>query len=304
MSEEIRLDGRVAIVTGAGGGLGRAHALALAARGAAVVVNDLGAARDGAGSSDSPARLVVAEIESAGGRAVADASDIATPEGAQALAGAALSAFGRIDALVNNAGFLRDKSLAKMEPLDFEAVLRVHLTGSALMSRAVWPAMQEQGDGRIVMTTSAAGLYGNFGQSNYGAAKLGVIGLMNTLKLEGARHGIRVNAIAPVAATRMTEGTVPPEIVASTPPGLVSPAVILLCAQQCPVNGAIVVAGGGYFALARMVETEGIALAPADVTPEAVAQLIPRISDFTRAQGHDDALSALRVAVDAITSRE
>lgn len=304
MSQEITLDGRVAIVTGSGGGLGRAHALALAARGAAVVVNDLGAARDGAGSSDSPARQVVAEIEAAGGRAMADASDIATPEGAQALAEAALSVYGRIDALVNNAGFLRDKSLARMLPSDFEAVLRVHLTGSALMSRAVWPAMQQQGGGRIVMTTSAAGLYGNFGQSNYSAAKLGVIGLMNTLKLEGARHDIRVNAIAPVAATRMTESTVPPEIVASTPPELVSPAVVLLCAQDCPVNGAILVAGGGYFALARMVETEGVALAPGDVTAEAVAQLIPRIGDFGRAWSHDDAFSALRTAMGAIDSRK
>ena len=303
MSGAIRLDGRVAIVTGAGGGLGRAHALALAARGAAVVVNDLGAARDGAGASESPARRVVAEIEAAGGRAIADASDIATPDGAQALAGAAMDAFGRIDALVNNAGFLRDKSLAKMDPGDFEAVLRVHLTGSALMARAVWPAMQQQGGGRIVMTTSAAGLYGNFGQSNYGAAKLGAVGLMHTLRLEGARHDIRVNTIAPVAATRMTEGTIPPEIVAATPPELVSPAVVLLCAQDCPLDGAIVVAGGGYFALARMVETQGIALPPESATPEALAAALPRIGDFTTAQGHDDAFSALRTALEAIGKR-
>lgn len=301
MSDHIRLDGRVAIVTGAGGGLGRAHARLLASRGAAVVVNDLGTARDGAGASDSLAQRVVTEIEAAGGYAIADASDIASPEGAQTLVAAALSAFGRIDALVNNAGFLRDKSLAKMDPADFEAVVRVHLTGSALMSRAVWPTMQAQGGGRIVMTTSAAGLYGNFGQSNYGAAKLGAIGLMNTLKLEGARHDIRVNAIAPVAATRMTEGTVPPEIVAATPPELVSPAVVLLCAQECPLNGAIVIAGGGYFALARMMESVGVTLQPTEVTPEAVAKIIPGIADFTGAQGHDDAFAALGVALDAIS---
>ena len=303
MTDTIRLDGRVAIVTGAGGGLGRAHALALAARGAFVVVNDLGAARDGAGASDSPARRVVAQIAAAGGRAIADASDISTADGAQALADAALTAFGRIDALVNNAGFLRDKSLAKMDPADFEAVIRVHLTGSALMSRAVWPAMQAQGGGRIVMTTSAAGLYGNFGQSNYGAAKLGTVGLMHTLRLEGARHDIRVNAIAPVAATRMTEGTIPPEIVAATPPELVSPAVVLMCAQDCPLNGAILVAGGGYFALARMMEAPGIALPPEGTTPEALAAALPQIGDFTSARGHDDAFSALRVALDAIGGR-
>ena len=198
MPQTIRFDERVAIVTGAGGGLGRSHALALAQRGALVLVNDLGGSVQGQGGDQAAAQQVVNEITAAGGNALANFDNIATPQGAQALVDAAIKAFGRVDVLINNAGILRDKSLVKMDPTDIEAVIRVHLMGSALCSRAVWPVFQERQYGRIVMTTSAAGLYGNFGQSNYAAAKMGLVGLMNALKDEGARYGIRVNTIAPV----------------------------------------------------------------------------------------------------------
>lgn len=240
---------------------------------------------------------MVATITAAGGQAVANADDIATPEGAERLIAQALSAFGRVDMLVNNAGYLRDKSFSKMPLDDFEAVVRVHLMGSVYCCKAAWPVMQAQSYGRIVMTTSAAGLYGNFGQSNYAAAKLGVVGLMATLKLEGARHGIRVNAIAPVAATRMTEGTIAPDIVARTPPEMVSPAVTYLCSQACALNGEILVAGGRHFALARMVETRGITLSGSQVTPEAIAARLGEIRDLGAARPHDDALSALQATL-------
>jgi NAD(P)-dependent dehydrogenase (short-subunit alcohol dehydrogenase family) len=299
----IRFDGRVAIVTGAGGGLGRAHALLLAARGAAVVVNDLGGSLQGvqrAGGDDAAAARVVREIEAAGGRAIADTHDIATPEGAQALADAALAAFGRIDILINNAGILRDKTLVKMAPADFEAVVRVHLLGSAWCSRAVWPAMQQQQYGRIVMTTSAAGLYGNFGQSNYAAAKLGIVGLANSLALEGEKHGIRVNTIAPVALTRMTEDLPFARMLGEATPERVAAGVAFLASEACAFSGTVLAAGAGYFSTVRIVEGVGVHAAAAEqVTPEFVAAHWSRIADGAGARPFASAGDALVAAFSA-----
>jgi NAD(P)-dependent dehydrogenase (short-subunit alcohol dehydrogenase family) len=296
----IRFDGRVAVITGAGGGLGRAHARLLAARGAAVVVNDLGGSVDGKGSGSggdaSAAERVVAEITAAGGQALANHDDIATPAGAQRLADAALAAFGRIDVLVNNAGILRDKTLAKMEPADFEAVVRVHLLGSAWCSRAVLPAMQRQQYGRIVMTTSAAGLYGNFGQSNYGAAKLGIVGLMNSLKLEAARHGILVNTVAPVALTRMTEGLPLAHLMKDATPERVAAGVAFLASEQCAHSGIVLAAGAGYFSTVSIVEGLGVHAAADEVSPEFVAAQWDRIADPSGARSFEHAVAALEGA--------
>ena len=221
----IRFDGKVAIVTGAGGGLGREHALELARRGAKVVVNDLGGAVDGTGGSSAAAAKVVDEIEALGGDAIANGGSVSDPAGAQSMVDDAVKAYGTADILINNAGILRDKSFKKMTHDDFEAVVKVHLIGSMYCTKAVWPVMEAKGYGRIVMTTSSSGLYGNFGQSNYGAAKLGLVGLMNTLKLEGGRKGVRVNTIAPVAATRMTADIgIPEEVMQKLKPELVTPA--------------------------------------------------------------------------------
>ena len=268
----IRFDGRVAVVTGAGGGLGRAHALLLAARGAAVVVNDLGGSLAGQGGAAAAASGMVREIEAAGGRALASFDDIATPEGAQALIDAALGAFGRVDILVNNAGILRDRTLRNLAPADFEAVVRVHLQGSAWCSRAALAPMQAQHYGRIVMTTSAAGLYGNFGQSNYGAAKLGVVGLMNSLKAEGAKYGITVNTVAPVALTRMTEGLPLARMLGEASPERVAAGVARLASEACAESGVILSAGAGYFSTVRIVEGRGLHLPLEEVSPESVAE--------------------------------
>ncbi|MBL8325994.1 MAG: SDR family NAD(P)-dependent oxidoreductase [Rubrivivax sp.] len=289
----LRFDQRVAIVTGAGGGLGRAHALLLASRGAAVVVNDLGGSVDGAGGSDAAASQVVREIEAAGGRAIANFENIASAEGAARLAGAALAAFGRIDILINNAGILRDKTLHKMDTADFEAVVRVHLLGSAWCSRAVLPAMQQQQYGRIVMTTSAAGLYGNFGQSNYAAAKLGVVGLMNTLKLEGEKHGIRVNTVAPVALTRMTEGLPFARMLTEATPERVAAGVAWLVHESCEESGIVLAAGAGYYSAVRIVENLGVHAGDEAATPEFVAANWSRITDTAGARPFRDAGAAL-----------
>ena len=300
MEADLRFDGQVAVVTGAGGGLGRAHARLLASRGAAVVVNDLGGGVDGVGGSDSPARRVVAEIEEAGGRALANADDIATPEGAQRLVQAAVQAFGRLDVLVNNAGILRDKTLVKMEPADFEAVVRVHLLGSAWCSRAALPVMQAQQYGRIVMTTSAAGLYGNFGQANYGAAKLGLVGLMNALKIEAARHGVRVNTIAPVALTRMTEGLPLASLIGDASPEHVSAGVAFLASRACDFSGVVLAAGAGYFSTVRIVEGLGVHAPAGQASPEFVAA---NWADIDAAEGARPFPGAVEALVAAFSGR-
>ena len=275
---DIRFDGRVAIVTGAGGGLGRQHALELARRGAKVVVNDVGAALDGSGGSSEAAAAVVAEIKAAGGEAIADGGSVTDDAGAANLVKAAVDAFGRLDILVANAGILRDKSFAKMELADFEAVVGVHLMGTVKPLRHAWLLMREQKYGRVVVTTSSTGLYGNFGQANYGAAKLSLVGLMNTLRIEGERDNIRVNAISPVAATRMTEHILPPPLAERLKPEYVSPGVAYLASEEAP-NGVILTAGAGVFSVARIYETEGAYLGDGGLSAEEVRDNWSRIAD-------------------------
>ncbi len=277
---DIRFDGKVAIVTGAGGGLGRQHALELARRGARVVVNDLGAAMDGSGGSSTAAEAVVAEIKAAGGEALANGSSVTDAAGVERMVKDAMDAWGRVDILIANAGVLRDRSFSKMTMDDFDFVMDVHLMGTVQCAKAVWEIMKAQNYGRIVVTTSSTGLYGNFGQTNYGAAKLGIIGFMNTLKLEGQKNNIHVNAISPVAGTRMTEALMPPEVLARLAPEFVTPGVVFLCSEDAP-TGAILTAGGGAFALARLYETEGVFLSDAALTVESVRDQWTRIADET-----------------------
>jgi len=236
---------------------------------------------------------VVDDITRAGGRATANVDDIATPEGAQRLVQMAVDTYGRLDVLINNAGILRDKSLVKMEPADFEAVVRVHLLGSTWCTRAAWPVMQAQQYGRVVMTTSAAGLYGNFGQSNYGAAKLGLVGLMNSLKEEGAKHGIAVNTVAPVALTRMTEGIALGAMMAGADPEKVTAGVLFLASEACGFSGEILSAGGGYFSRVQIVEGAGVRAPQGEVTPEFVARAWAGIADMSAARPYTNASAAL-----------
>jgi len=278
----INFEGRVAIVTGAGGGLGRCHALELARRGAKVVVNDLGGAMDGTGGSSEAARKVVEEIRAAGGEAIANGGSVSDPAGARSMVQEAMQAWGRVDILINNAGILRDKSFSKMTVEDFRAVLEVHLMGAMYCTKEVWPIMREQNYGRIVMTTSPSGLYGNFGQTNYGAAKLGLVGFMNTLKIEGAKNNVHTNAIAPVAATRMTESLMPAEALKRLGPELVTPAVLYLCSEQAP-NGVVMQAAGGRYSIACIVENAGVDLG-ADATVDDIAANYERIADLTGAR--------------------
>lgn len=278
---DIRFDNRVAIVTGAGGGLGRCHALELARRGAKVVVNDLGGSLDGSGGSTEAADNVVKEIEAMGGEAFANGSSVTDDAGVKKMIDDTMNRWGRIDVIVANAGILRDKSFHKMSIDDFNLVMDVHVMGSVKPIHMAWPIMREQNYGRIMVTTSSTGLYGNFGQANYGAAKLGLVGLMNTLKIEGAKYDIRVNALCPVAATRMTEGLMPDEIFEQLKPEYVSPGMINLVKEDAP-SGMILSAAAGAFAAARIEEAKGAYVGrDDDLTAEAVAAKWDEISDFS-----------------------
>ena len=278
----IRFDNQVAIVTGAGNGLGRAHALALAARGAKVVVNDFGGARDGTGGSTAAADEVVALIKEQGGDAIANAANVVNYSDVEAMVQQAMDTWGRVDILVNNAGILRDKTFAKMELADFDTVMDVHLKGSVNCTKAVWGIMREQEYGRIVMTTSSSGLYGNFGQSNYGAAKMAVVGFMNTLVLEGEKYNIRVNALAPAAATRMTTDLgIDEKHLELMTPEAVTTGLLTLCHRDSP-NRTILCAGAGGYAATMIYETDGIYLAPEERTPE---NIMARWSEVTDSRG-------------------
>ncbi|MEH6832525.1 MAG: SDR family NAD(P)-dependent oxidoreductase [Sulfitobacter sp.] len=285
---DIRFDNRVAIVTGAGVGLGRSHALGLAARGAKVVVNDLGVSRDGTGSSSEAALDVVEEIKAMGGEAMAHGADVSDEAAVKDMVAQAMDAWGRIDICVNNAGILMDKTFAKMDMAAFRKVVDVHLIGSANVAHACWPIMREQKYGRIVLTSSASGLYGNFGQSNYGAAKAAMLGLMNVLHMEGARDNIRVNTLAPTAATRMTADLLPAEAQELLAPETITPGLLYLVSEGAP-SQVILGAGAGSFAETRIYETQGITLMGDDNTPEAVAARFAEIRDDTNQQQLGDA---------------
>jgi len=280
----IRYDNRVAIVTGSGVGLGRSHALLLASRGAKVVVNDPGGAVDGTGGAAAVADRVVAEIKAAGGEAVASYASVADEESAQSIIDTAMNTWGRVDILVNNAGVLRDKAFNNMTIADYEFVNAVHHFGTVFCTKAAWPIMRKQQYGRIVVTTSGSGTVGNFGQANYGAAKMAVNGLINVLRHEGAKYNIRCNAISPSALTRMTESLLPPDIGPWMKPELVSPMVAWLCSEECDQNGEIMAATAGGYARVQYFVTEGVQFDPAEpVTIEMVAASIDRIRDLATA---------------------
>lgn len=278
---EIRFDGKTAIVTGAGGGLGRCHALELARRGANVVVNDLGGSVDGMGGNSEAAEKVVAEIEAMGGKAIANGSSVADDAGVQKMIDDTMSAFGRIDIIIANAGILRDKSFSKITMEDFDLITDVHLMGSVKPFKAAWEIMKEQQYGRLVVTTSSTGLYGNFGQTNYGAAKLGLVGLMNSLKQEGAKYNIKVNAVCPVAATRMTESLMPQAMLDALKPEYVTPGVMNLVKEDAP-TGMVLSCAAGAFSMAQIRETKGAYVGVGDaLTAEAVAAKWDEITDTT-----------------------
>ncbi|BBZ01391.1 serine/threonine protein kinase [Mycolicibacterium chitae] len=276
---------RVVVVTGAGGGLGREYALTLAKEGAAVVVNDLGGARDGSGSGSAMADQVVAEIKSAGGRAVANYDSVAEPEGAENIIKTALDEFGKVDGVVSNAGILRDGTFHKMSYDNWDSVLKVHLYGGYNVIRAAWPHFREQGFGRVVVATSTSGLFGNFGQANYGAAKLGLVGMINTLAQEGAKYDIKANAIAPIAATRMTEDILPPEVLANLKPEFVAPVVAYLCTEEVPDSASIFIVGGGKVQRTALFQNEGVTFSTA-----------PSVDDIAARWSEIDDLSAAKLA--------
>ncbi|WP_342640470.1 SDR family NAD(P)-dependent oxidoreductase [Rhodoligotrophos ferricapiens] len=291
----IRLDGRVAVVTGAGNGLGRVYARYLSSLGAHVVVNDLGGKPDGTEQSTRPADQVVEEIRAAGGKAAASYHNVAEMEGAQGIAQTALDAFGRLDILVHNAGILRDKTLLKMEEADFRAVLDVHLMGGVFCTKAALPAMFEQGYGRIVLATSSSALYGLFGQSNYAAAKLGLVGFANAVKFELERKGVLINCVAPSAMTRLTEGLVEERMAVKMLPDFVAPAVAYLASEECKFTGRIMTAGARHFALDQMMESAGVTFeGTAPITVDMLADRIEEVADFSKAtpfvSGHEQLL--------------
>ncbi|HET8996959.1 MAG TPA: SDR family oxidoreductase [Acetobacteraceae bacterium] len=282
---DVRFDDRVAIVTGAGAGIGRCHALLLASRGAKVVVNDPGGAVDGTGTASSVADKVVAEIKAAGGEAVANYDSVAEEQAAQRIIDTAMKTWGRLDILVNNAGILRDKSFNNMDMADYAFVNQVHHFGTVYCTKAAWPIMRAQKYGRIVVTTSSSGTVGNFGQANYGAAKMAVVGLINVLRHEGGKYGIRINAISPSALTRMTESLLPPDVGPWMKPELVSPAVAWLCSEECDQNGEIIAATAGGYARVQYFVTDGAQFDPAEpVTIEMVRDSIGRIRDLSTAK--------------------
>ena len=298
---EIRFDDRVAIVTGAGGGLGRSHALMLASRGAKVVVNDLGGSMDGSGGGGSAAAdKVVEEIKAAGGEATANYNGVDTWEGAQAIAKTAIDAYGKVDILVNNAGILRDISFHKMTIEDWDKVNTVHATGTMNVSKAVWENMRENRYGRIVNTTSAAGLYGNFGQANYSAAKMAIVGLSKTLGIEGDKRGIKCNVIAPIAKSRMTETVMPPDILGKLLPEYVSAVVGYLCSEGCADTGETYAVGGGYVSRVAVVEAPGVAIPVDKINPELVAEDWGKINDLTDAKAFNNAMEAAGQAMKAV----
>lgn len=283
---KIDFKGRVAIVTGAGAGLGRCHALELAKRGAKVVINDLGGSRDGVGSSDAAANKVVDEIKALGGQAVPNYDNVATAQGGVNIVKTAIDAFGKVDILINNAGILRDKSFLKMEEENWDSVMAVHLRGAYCVTRPAFENMREHGFGRIVMTTSGAGIFGNFGQSNYAAAKTGLIGLTNVIKLEGAKYNIKVNILAPVAASRLTEDVLPPAFFEKMKPDYVTPAVLYMCSEQCQDSGMIINAALGYFSRSAIVTGPGAFLSDGTKipTPEDVMDNWGKITSLENAQ--------------------
>ena len=287
---DIRFDDKVVIVTGAGGGIGRAHALLFAKHGAKVVVNDLGGSTNGEGANSEAALKVVEEIKAAGGTAIANPDNVINGD---RIVECAMDNFGRIDIVVNNAGILRDKTFAKMDLSDFRKVIEVHLMGATTVTHAAWPILRDQKYGRVVMTSSASGIYGNFGQSNYGAAKMGVVGLMNVLALEGARDNIRVNTLAPTAATRMTEDLLPPEALEVLEPEAITPGLLYLVSEDAPTR-TILGAGAGVFAQTRIYETPGVLLQGEDNTPEAVAAAFERIHDAQGQRELPDAFAQTR----------
>jgi NAD(P)-dependent dehydrogenase (short-subunit alcohol dehydrogenase family) len=290
--EQIRFDGKVVIVTGAGTGLGREYAMEFAGRGASVVVNDLGVARDGTGATHSAADAVVDEITQRGGKAVASYDSVATPEGGSNIVKTALDAFGTVDVLVNNAGFLRDKSFTKMTIEEWDAVTGVHLRGAFCVTQPALTVMRERGYGRIIVTASTAGIFGNFGQSNYGAAKMGLVGLMNVLKLEGAKYNVHINAIAPNAYSRMTEDLIPKELAPKLQAKFNVPMVVYLCSEGCPENGSIFTMGAGWYAKTAVVCGPGACLGDGsrDIPAEEVRDNFAAISDMTEARPLGNAL--------------
>ena len=281
MTNEIRFDDRVVVITGAGAGLGRSHALDFAARGAKVVVNDLGGGGHGEGKSSEAADKVVEEIIQAGGEAVANYDSV---ENGEAVIRTAMDNFDRVDIVVNNAGILRDASFAKMTDEDWDLIYRVHVLGAYKVTKAAWPIMLEQGYGRIVNTSSAAGIYGNFGQANYSCAKRGLIGLTNTLAIEGAKKGIKANVIAPVAGSRLTESILPKEVTDALKPEFVTPLVIKLCAEDCEDTGSLFEVGAGWITKLRWERSKGVCFSPSEeLSAEQVAEAWDQIGDFTDA---------------------
>lgn len=302
--EQVRFDEKVAVITGAGGGLGKAYAFLLASRGAKVVVNDLGGTFDGSGSDATPAQLVVDEIKAAGGEAVANYDNVAEWESAQNIIKAAIDSFGKIDILINNAGILRDKSLLKMEIDDYRKIMSVHLDGTFFCTKAAFAYMKEQTYGRIVSTASAAGLYGNFGQVNYGAAKMGIAGMMNSVAQEGARYNIKANTIVPTAGTRLTFTVMPEEVIGKVKPDYVAPIVAWLCSELCEESAKMYSAGGGYFSRAAVVEGPGVVFdVNKDITVEMIVEQLDQINSIEGGQEFASAMEQAGTVISKMNMR-